>query len=107
MSAIVADGSPATTTRSACLPRAMLPTPAREGLEDGQRRGQRDVAVDELLHERLERRAVLVDRGHRLLAARLAWAHIRLLVGDEIGCGKKSVLQVVDAEVRRFAEGDR
>ena len=63
--------------------------------------------VDELLHQRLERRAVLVERGDRLLAGALAGAHIRLLVGDEIGGGEEPVLEIVDAEVGRFAVGDR
>ena len=46
-------------------------TSGRERLEHGERRGQRDVFVDELLHQRLERLAVFVERRDRLLTARL------------------------------------
>jgi hypothetical protein len=79
----------------------------REGLEHRQRRRQRDVLVDERLHERLERRAVLVERRDRLLADALSRALIGLLVGDEIGRGEKPVLEIVDAEIRGFGIRDR
>ena len=57
-----------------------------------------------MLDQVLERRAVQVDIDERLV--RVAGAAIGLLVGDEIGAREEAVLQVVDAEVGRFAIGD-
>ena len=62
--------------------------------------------VDERRHERLERRAAFVERGDRLLTARLAGTDVRLLVADEVGGGEEPVLEVVDAELGGFAVGD-
>ena len=59
--------------------------------------------VDQLLDQRLERLAVLVERGDGLLPARLPGTDVRLLVGDEIGRREEAVLEVVDAEIRRLA----
>ena len=82
-------------------------TAGRVGLEDGQRRRQRDTAIDQLLDERLERLAVLVERGYGLLSATLARTDVGLLVGHKVRGRQKAVLQVVDAEVSGFGVGDR
>ena len=63
--------------------------------------------VDQLLDQRLERLAVLVERGNGLLPAALAWAHVGLLVGDEVGRRQEPVLEVVDAELRGLGVGHR
>ena len=63
--------------------------------------------VDELFHERLERRAVLVELGDRPLPDRLPRADVRLLVGDEVGRRHEAVLQIVDAEIGRFGQRHR
>ena len=65
------------------------------------------MVVDELLHERLERRAVLVERGNRLLATCLPGADVGLLVGHEVGRRHEAVLEIVDAEVGRLGVGHR
>ena len=59
------------------------------------------------LHQGLERRRRLVQVGDRLLAAALARAHIRLLVGDEVGGREEPVLEVVDAQGRGLGVGHR
>ena len=82
-------------------------TAGRVGLEDGQRRRQRDTAIDQLLDEGLERLAVLVERRDGLLSATLPWTDVGLLVGHKVRGRQKAVLQVVDAEVSGFGVGDR
>ena len=58
--------------------------------------------VDELSDERPERRGVLVERGDGPLAGRLSRTLVRLFVRDEVGRRQEPVLEIVDAEVRRF-----
>ena len=81
--------------------------PRRERLEHGERRGHRDAAVDQELHQRAELRPVGVHLGQGGLAGALSRTLVGLLVLHEVGGGEEAVLQVVDAELRGLPVGHR
>ena len=64
------------------------------------------MAVDKFPGQRLERLAVRVERGNRLLAAALAGTDIGLFVRHEVGRGKESMLEIVDAGIDGLAVGN-